>query len=148
MSSDLPTPTRIDTLYLGNLSIVSTKSDVANAIREQGFDDFVIKFRYKDRKQCKYCFATFSTVEKCQEAYGRLLGRFSVRGRSIRVRYGGHRIADATQGNVPIYSVHFRFCTTLEFIDESTVTIFFVDDGNVVDVCITEIEKVKLPVFT
>ena len=148
MRSDLPTPTSNDTLYLGDLSVVSTKSDVANAIREQGFDDVVVKLCYKNGRQRKYCFATFSTVEKCQEAYGRLLGRFSVRGRSIRVRYGGHRIADATQGNVPIYSVHFRFCTTLEFIDESSVTMFFVDDGNVVDVCITEIEKVKLPVFT
>ena len=138
-----------DTLFLGNLSIASTANDVIIAIDKYELPNFTVKMCYKNGKQCKYCFIVFSSTENCQEAYERLQvgSPVMVRGRKVHVGYGGHRIADVVLGNVSIHSVHVRFCTLLEFLGEDTLIMFFDAHGNIVDVCITEIQKVKLHFF-
>ena len=148
MMTSIPTPT--DTLFLGDLSVMSTENDVATAMNELGIRDFTVKICFKNGKQCKYGFVNFSSVEKSQKAFASLKDGFLIHGRRIRVRYGGIRIVDATpfnalssQVNVSIHSVHVRFCTMLEYFDEFKMAMFFHSHGNIVDVCITESELVS-----
>lgn len=149
MSSILPTPK--DTLFLGDLSIMSKESDVATAMDEHGIEhDFTVKICFRNGKQCKYGFVTFSSVEKSQKAFASLKDGFLIHGRRIRVRYGGSRIIDATPlnalsslVNVSIHSIHVRFCTKLEYFDEFKMALFFHSHGNILDVCITEVEVVS-----
>ncbi len=130
---------------------MSKEDDVARAIGSHGFRDFAVKICHKNGKQCKYGFVNFQSVEKCQEAYESLKDGFLIHGRRIRIRYGGSNITDVTPfnshylcpTNVAIHSIHVRFCTTSGCFDESKMISFFAAYGTIVDVCITEVEKVS-----
>jgi hypothetical protein len=136
-------------LYLGDLSALSTPENVTRVIEDEfKIYGFEVRICLKSNGvHLKYGFLDFLSPEACQDAHTRLQGGFRHHGRAVRIGYGGYGIVDASPFNalradVDVYSVYVQGIS-LEPINVADLEVSFGKHGKVIDICIFEAEQVR-----